>query len=68
MSYETGKGDFEDAASGIVEANPDARQWAMFAHLAALSGYVGLPFGNIIGPLVVWLMKKDQYPFVDDQG
>ncbi|MCA9228792.1 MAG: DUF4870 domain-containing protein [Planctomycetales bacterium] len=68
MSYETGKGNFGDAASGIVETNPDARQWAMFAHLAALSGYVGLPFGNIIGPLVVWLMKKDQYPFVDDQG
>ena len=29
------------------------RQWAMFAHLAALIGFV-IPFGTIIGPLVVW--------------
>ena len=26
------------------------------------------PLGNVIAPLVVWLMKKDQMPFVDDQG
>ena len=26
------------------------------------------PFANIIGPLVVWLIKKDEYPFVNDQG
>ena len=39
----------------------------MLCHLLALAGYV-IPFGNIIGPLVIWLIKKDQYPFVDDQG
>jgi hypothetical protein len=32
-----------------------------------LAGYV-VPFGNIIGPLVVWLVKKDESAFVDDQG
>ncbi len=26
-----------------------------------------IPFGNVIGPLIVWQMKKDM-PFVDDQG
>jgi uncharacterized Tic20 family protein len=51
--------------SDVVSA--DARQWAMFAHLSALVGFV-IPFGNVIGPLVVWLMKKDTMPFVDDQG
>jgi uncharacterized Tic20 family protein len=40
----------------------------MLCHLSALAGYVGIPFGNVIGPLVVWLVKKDQLPFVDDQG
>ncbi len=49
------------------EVAADQRQWAMFAHLAALSGFV-IPFGNIIGPLVIWLLKKDEMPFVDDQG
>ena len=44
----------------------EVRQWAMFAHLAAFAGFV-IPFGNIIGPLIVWQMKKDM-PFVDNQG
>lgn len=45
----------------------DARTWAMFCHLGALAGYI-IPFGNIIAPLVIWLIKKDESPFVDDQG
>lgn len=45
----------------------DDRQWGMFAHLSALSGVV-IPFGNIIGPLVVWQIKKDTLPFAADQG
>jgi uncharacterized protein len=51
---------------GEVVSN-EARQWGMFAHLAALAGFV-IPFGNLIGPLVVWQMKKNEMPFVDDQG
>ena len=50
-----------------LPADKDERMWAGFCHLAALAGYV-IPLGNIIGPLVVWLMKKDEYPLVDDQG
>ena len=44
----------------------DSQQWGMIAHLSALIGFV-IPFGNLIGPLVVWQMKKD-LPFVVDQG
>lgn len=46
----------------------EERTWAMFCHLAALAKYVLPAFGNIIGPLVIWLIKKDQSWFVDDQG
>ncbi len=45
----------------------EERTFGMLAHLLALSGYI-IPFGNIIGPLVIWLIKKDQSWFVDDQG
>ncbi len=45
----------------------EERQWAMFAHLSALAGLV-IPFGSILGPLVIWLIKKDTMPFVNDQG
>jgi len=47
--------------------SPESRQWGMFAHLAALAGFV-IPFGNLIGPLIVWQVKKDEMPFVADQG
>ena len=52
--------------------NEEERQWAMFAHLSALAG--GLltsalgGWGFFIGPLVIWLMKKDTMPFVGDQA
>jgi uncharacterized protein len=45
----------------------DQNTWAMMCHLSALAGFI-IPLGNIIGPLVVWLIRKDQYPLVDDQG
>jgi len=45
----------------------DEKQWAMFAHLSALAGYI-IPFGSIIAPLVIWQIKKNEMPFVDDQG
>ncbi len=40
----------------------------MFTHLAAFAGVVVPYVGNVVGPLVMWLIKKDQMPFVDDQG
>ena len=33
-----------------------------------LAIYTSIPFANIIAPLIVWQMKKNDYPFVDDQG
>lgn len=45
----------------------DERMWGMLCHLSALSGFI-IPFGNIIGPLIVYSMKKDEYSFVADQG
>ncbi len=53
----------------IPQSTPsqEARQWAMFCHFAAFLG-LAFPFGNLIGPLIVWQIKKDLDPFVDDQG
>jgi len=46
----------------------DARLWGMLCHLAALVTLLWIPLGNILGPLVVWLIKRNDYPFVDQQG
>lgn len=44
----------------ILSSTADERQMAMFAHLGGI-------FGFII-PLIIWIMKKDESRFVDDQG
>lgn len=56
--------DDSPASEGLSQ---DARTLGMLCHLAAFAGLL-IPFGNIVGPLVVWLVKKDEIPFVDDQG
>ena len=50
------------------ETNKDARMWAMISHLAALAGIVVPAIGCVVGPLVIWQIKKEEFPFVDDQG
>jgi uncharacterized Tic20 family protein len=45
----------------------EQRQWGLFTHLSALVGLI-IPFGNILGPLVFWQIKKNEWAFADDQG
>ena len=55
-----------------VAPGAEERQWAMFAHLSALLGGILTShlfgWGCFLGPLVIWLLKKDTLPFVNDQG
>ena len=45
----------------------DARTWGMLCHLMALSGCI-IPLGNLLGPIIIWAIKKDDAPFINDQG
>ena len=45
----------------------NVRQWAMFCHFAAFFGLI-FPFGNLLGPLIVWQLKRESDPFIDAQG
>ena len=42
----------------------DERQWGMIAHFAALAAFLVPPIGGVLGPLVVWLVKREQSTFV----
>ena len=53
--------------AGSPQSAKDEQNGAMICHLSALAGFV-IPFGNVIGPLVVWQMKKDTMPLVDQHG
>ena len=58
------------APSGTPSA--EEKQWALFAHLSAIVGGIltGHMFGwgCFAGPLIIWLIKKDTMPFVNDQA
>ena len=49
------------------EVSKDSKTFGMLCHLGGLAGYI-IPFGNIIAPLIFWLIKKNEDKFVDDQG
>ena len=46
----------------------EARKWAMICHLSALVGLLGNGIGFLIGPLVVWLIKREDDPLIEEQG
>ncbi len=48
------------------QTDRDQRNWAMWAHLSALATFIGIP--SFVGPLVVWLMKKDESEFVAEHA
>jgi uncharacterized protein len=43
------------------------RNWAMFCHLSAFAGYF-IPFGGVIGPLVIWMSKREESTWVNENG
>lgn len=54
----------------------NAHMWACLCHFSALLGLiwwvplvtVWIPFGHLVGPLVVWLFKRKDSPFIDEAG
>lgn len=50
------------------EVTNEEKTWGMLVHLSALIQLVFHFFGLILGPLIIWLIKKDTMPFVKDQG
>lgn len=51
-----------------MNLRPEERTWAVWCHLTAFVGLLGVPFGHIIGPMVTWQMKKEESAFVDSNG
>jgi uncharacterized Tic20 family protein len=60
------------ASAGSTATTTDAitgdKTMAMLCHLLSFCVFVLPSLGNIIGPLILWLVKKDQDPLVDATG
>ncbi len=52
----------DQPTSDVPEADSDSRAWAVAAHLLP---WVGLGF---LGPLIIWLIKRDESPFVEEHA
>lgn len=44
------------------------RIYATWMHLAGLSSYIGVPFGHVLIPLIMWSLKHKESPYIDQQG
>jgi uncharacterized Tic20 family protein len=53
--------------SKVSPNTKDERNWAMYCHLAAFSGFI-IPLGFILGPLIIWLMKREEFSAVEKHG
>lgn len=47
-----------------MESSFNEKQWVLLSHLSAFGGFI-FPFGNILGPLLIWLLKKEKSSAVE---
>jgi uncharacterized Tic20 family protein len=52
----------------VTVPTQDERTWGMLAHICAFALFLIPMIGCALGPLIVWLIKRDQSEFVADQG
>jgi uncharacterized protein len=45
----------------------NARTWAMLLHFSVFAGYI-VPIAGLIAPVVIWQIKKNEYPELDEHG
>jgi hypothetical protein len=45
----------------------NAKQWAMLLHFSLLAGFV-VPFAGLIVPIIIWQLKKTEFPEIDAHG
>lgn len=55
------------AGTTTLSTTPESRNWALAAHLSAIGGLVlgGVP--AFVGPLAIWLLRRDD-PFVSEHA
>lgn len=47
----------------------EEKTWGALVHLGGLIGMIILSFvGNIVGALIMWLIKRNESSFIDNQG
>ncbi len=56
------------AAPPLPGRGKDERMWGMACHLSGAAILTCIPFANVLGPFIVWMLKREVYAFVDEEG
>ena len=56
-----------DTTTDTFEVGDEERTWGILIHAGGFAG-LAVPFGNVLAPLVAWLVKRDESRFVDENG
>lgn len=50
-----------------LERDRQANQWAMLLHFSLLAGFM-IPYAGLITPIVIWQIKKEEFPEINIHG
>ena len=56
------------SSSAVSGSSSSVRTWCILAHATALVGFLVPVAGHIVGPLIVWLAKRQDSPEIDAHG
>jgi len=56
------------SSSAVSSSSSSVRTWCILAHATALVGFLVPVAGHIVGPLIVWLAKRQDSPEIDAHG
>lgn len=51
-----------------TSTSSNVRMWCMLEHATALVGFLVPVAGHIVGPLIIWLAKRNDSPEIDAHG
>ena len=60
--------DQQSAPSPAASSSTNVRTWCILAHATALVGFLVPVAGHIVGPLIIWLAKRQDSPEIDAHG
>lgn len=52
----------------VAATTKEERLYAAACHFAGLPIFTAMALASVLAPLVIWLIKKDTMPFVDEHG
>ena len=57
-----------ETTSTSPSTSTSVRTWCMLAHASALVGFLVPVAGHLVGPLIIWLAKRQDSPEIDAHG